>query len=97
MDTFVKNRKSDAPDSQGPIITICVLVLIFYFMLVRESNHIDDILSQPLEKTVPNIGAIALMRQIEHYEHLGLDTRELRQSLKRQFPTVIMPTKEGNK
>jgi hypothetical protein len=82
-DTFVINQsKLDRPKSQIYLIVSSVAVFLLYFLVIREPNDIDEILSSPLENKHPTINKVFVDQTIKKYEAIGLDVSKLKESLK---------------
>lgn len=81
MNTFAPEKGRRVPAAQPFIIVACLSIFLVYFIFIREENELDRKLMRPLEETVPNIKEFTLRKQIEEYERLGLDSRELKHAL----------------
>ena len=85
MDTFYPERARRQPMSQPFIVIGSVVVFLIYFCVLREPNEIDEMLERPLEQNVPNVKEMTLRHQILQYEQMGLDTRALKEALKKEL------------
>lgn len=85
IDSFTSKTSRTQPTSQPFIVALSTLIFLAYFILVREENALDKKVSKPLEENVPNIKEMTLKHQILKYEQMGLDTRELREALKKEL------------
>ncbi|CAF0778242.1 unnamed protein product [Brachionus calyciflorus] len=85
IDSFMSKTARTTPKSQPIIVSLSVLAFLLYFILIREENELDKKVSRPLEESVPNIKEMTLKHQILQYEQMGLNTRELREALKKEL------------
>jgi hypothetical protein len=79
---FDTSKRLEEPFYQPLIVCFFLFVFLVYFLLLREENELDELLSKPIEDTVPDIKEMTLVASITHYEKMGLDTRELKEALK---------------
>lgn len=85
IDSFTSKTSRTQPTSQPFIVALSTLIFLLYFILIREENALDRKVSKPLEDNVPNIKEMTLKHQILKYEQMGLDTRELREALRKEI------------
>lgn len=85
INSFTSVTSRTQPTSQPFIVAISTFIFLAYFILIREENDLDKKVSKPLEENVPNIKEMTLKHQILQYEQMGLDTRELREALKKEL------------
>ena len=66
-----------------------ILVLLIYFVFLREENELDQIFTRTLDESVPNVKEMTLRRQIIRFENLGLDTSSLKKSLEEEIKNKL--------
>ena len=59
--------------------------MLIYFIFIREENELDQVFTQTLDASVPNVKEMTLRHQIARFERLGLDTSELKRSLQEEL------------
>ena len=77
-DIFTRNR----PKSQRKVIIASLTAFLVYFCMLREENDIDEILYQPLIKTIPELEKPLIITAIYDHHMMGLPTKQLRDRLK---------------
>ena len=60
IDTFSNKSGRTKPKSEPFIIMLSTMTLFVYFTFLREENELDELLSRPLEDSVPNIKIMSL-------------------------------------
>jgi hypothetical protein len=85
LNTFADESIKDKSLLEIILFPTFILIFLVYFTMIREPNDIDEIFSQPLEKTIPNIKEMTLRNKIAEYEALGLNTASLKESLKKEL------------
>lgn len=76
------NWKDHTPPSQRYVVIWSTAAVLIYFCLLREENDIDEIIYQPLVKTVPAIEQQLIEASISEHRRHGLPTTDLEKRLK---------------
>ncbi|RNA27006.1 hypothetical protein BpHYR1_047356 [Brachionus plicatilis] len=85
INSFTSKTTRTQPTSQPFIVALSTFIFLAYFILIREENALDKKVSRPLEESVPDIKEMTLKHQILQYEQMGLNTRELREALRKEI------------
>lgn len=85
INTFIDPKTREQPSIQPLIVISSVLIFLGYFIFLREENELDQIFTQTLDESVPNVKEMTLRRQIIRFENLGLDTSDLKKSLEEEL------------
>ena len=69
------------PPIQRPVALVSVIIFMLYFFIFREENDLDELIYQPLTKTVPDIELALLESTLEAYAAQNLPTQEIEKKI----------------
>lgn len=84
MDTFISSKQRQQSPLQPIMVMGSLAVLFIYMAFFREENSLDKMFERPLDEIVPNVKEMTLRNQIQKYQSMGLDTRELQAALDKE-------------
>lgn len=84
MDTFISSKQRQQSPLQPIMVMGSLAVLFIYMAFFREANSLDKMFERPLDEIVPNVKEMTLKNQIQKYQSMGLDTRELQAALDKE-------------
>ena len=76
------NWRDHTPPSQRYVVIWSTAAVLIYFCILREENDIDEIMYQPLVKTVPAIEQQLIEASISEHRRHGKPTADLEKRLK---------------
>lgn len=69
------------PPIQRPVCFASIVIFMLYFFIIREENDLDELIYQPLTKTVPDLELSLLESTLESYAAQNLPTMEIEKKI----------------